>query len=77
MPYGNISVLHLRNVKANIVTVCCFSPLLSITQCWEMEKNAPGGLQTLLCYMLVSEVMSYGLVSFPRSSSFFQLTFAW
>lgn len=26
MPYGNISVLHLRNVKANIVTVCCFFP---------------------------------------------------
>lgn len=42
-PVENISVLHLKNVKANIVTsvVVFFPPLLSITWCRKMGGKCP------------------------------------
>jgi len=64
-PVGNLNALHLKNVKANIVTIVLllfFSPpLLSITWCRKMGKKMPQEdcRHLCACYMLASEVMCF------------------
>lgn len=63
VPCGNISALHLRNVKANIVTACCcfFPPFALYYMVSGNGKKMPqeGCRHICVCYMLASEVMCF------------------